>query len=139
MESDSPKIKALSRMVEDVSSELELTPLLTRLIGNACELIGADDGTIGLYDPERNVIRTEAVYHMPDRELGSEMGPGIGLAGRVLATRAPVIARYGDLARITLPELVDNQVVGMPVFWHDQLIGFFGVGAGRVTSSATNT
>lgn len=128
MDRDSHKLNALSRMVEDVSSELELAPLLTRLIENACELIGADDGTIGLYDADKDVIRTEAVYRMPERELGSEMGPGVGLAGRVLATREPVFARYGDLARITLPELIDNQVVGMPVFWQDRLIGFFGVG-----------
>lgn len=126
---DSFRLNALMRMVEDVSSELELTPLLTRLIENACELIGADDGTIGLFVPERNVIRTEAVYRMPARELGSEMGPNVGLAGRVLMTGQPVIARYGDLAAITLPELSENEVVGMPVKWHDRLIGFFGVGA----------
>lgn len=129
MDRDSQKLKALIQMVEDVSSELELKPLLTRLIQNACELIGADDGTVGLYDPVKNVIRTEAVYHMPARELGAEMGPGIGLAGKVLATREPVYARYGDLADIPLPELAENEVVGMPVFWREQLIGFFGVGA----------
>lgn len=129
MDRDTNKLKALSRIVEDVSSELELAPLLTRLIENACELIGADDGTVGLFDESKNVIRTEAVYRMPLRELGSEMGPGVGLAGRVLSIREPVISRYGDLARITLPELADNMVVGMPVFWHDHLIGFFGVGA----------
>lgn len=123
------RLDALRQMVEDVSSELELQPLLTRLIESACLLIGADDGTIGLLDRGRNVIRTEAAYHMPASELGAEMGPNIGLAGRVLASGEAVIARYGDIANITLPELAENRVVGLPIRWRGRLIGFFGIGA----------
>jgi signal transduction histidine kinase len=123
------RLDALRQMVEDVSSELELQPLLTRLIESACRLIGADDGTIGLYVPERNVIRTEAAYRMPGDEIGAEMGPNIGLAGRVLASGEAVIARYGDLANITLPTLAENRVVGLPIRWRGRLIGFFGIGA----------
>jgi signal transduction histidine kinase len=123
------RLDALRQMVEDVSSELELQPLLTRLIESACRLIGADDGTIGLYIPERHVIRTEAAYCMPEGEIGSEMAANIGLAGRVLATGEAVIARYGDLANITLPELAENRVVGLPIRWRGRLIGFFGIGA----------
>ncbi|MBP7623535.1 MAG: GAF domain-containing protein [Xanthomonadales bacterium] len=123
------RLDALRQMVEDVSSELELQPLLTRLIESACRLIGADDGTIGLYVPERNVIRTAAAYRMPAGEIGAEMGPNIGLAGRVLASGEAVIARYGDLANITLLELAENRVVGLPIRWRGRLIGFFGIGA----------
>lgn len=120
---------ALRQMVEDISSELELAPLLARIVQSACELIGADDGTIGLYDTARDVIRTEAVYHMPARELGAEMRRGEGLAGRVLQSGQPVMARYGDLTHINLSELADNRVIGLPIHWRGQLVGFFGVGA----------
>ncbi len=120
---------ALRQMVEDISSELELAPLLARIVQSACELIGADDGTIGLYDTARDVIRTEAVYHMPARELGAEMRRGEGLAGRVLQSGQPVMARYGDLTQINLSELADNRVIGLPIHWRGQLVGFFGVGA----------
>lgn len=120
---------ALRQMVEVISSELELTPLLARIVQSACELIGADDGSIGLYDAGRDVIRTEAVYRMPARELGAEMRRGCGLAGQVLETGLPVMARYGDLAEINLEELADNRVIGLPIIWRGRIVGFFGVGA----------
>ncbi len=125
----SARLALLQRMVEDISGELAIEPLLTRIVANACELIGADDGAIGLYDVERDVIRTAAVYLMPPRELGAEMARGVGLAGRVLETGKPLIARYGDIANVTLPELADNQVIGIPIRWQGGLIGFFGIGA----------
>jgi signal transduction histidine kinase len=122
--------EALRRMVEEISSELELRPLLTRIVTHACDLLGADDGSIGLFDPVRKVIRTEAVCRMPLRELGAETGPGIGLAGAVLSRGEPVVlARYDELPTITLPELAANSVIGMPIVSRGRLVGFFGIGA----------
>jgi len=122
--------ETLRRVVEEISSELELRPLLTRIVRHACELLDADDGTIGLYDPMKNLIRTEAIYRMPPRELGAEMAPGVGLAGAVLAEGKPVIAdQYGQIKGATLGELKDNAVIGVPVHGHGKLLGFFGIGA----------
>lgn len=123
------QLARLRRMVESISAELELQPLLTRIIEHACALIGADDGTIGLYEPEHDAIRTAAAWHMPERELGALMPRGVGLAGRVLATGRPVLVRYGDLDSATLPELADNHVIGLPIRAQGELIGFFGIGA----------
>jgi signal transduction histidine kinase len=124
---DDPR-ELLRHFVEEMSGELQLEPLLARIVEYACRLIGADDGTIGLHDERRGVIRTAAVYNMPERELGAEMGPGVGLAGRVLQTGEPIVVRYGDIAGITLPELADNQVIGVPIHWKGELTGFFGIG-----------
>src|SRR6185503_5202742 len=65
--------ETLCQVVEEISSEVELRPLLTRIVTHACELLGADDGAIGLFDPVRKVIRTEAIYRMPAREQGAEV------------------------------------------------------------------
>jgi signal transduction histidine kinase len=122
--------EALRHMVEEISSELELRPLLTRIVTHACDLLGADDGSIGLFDPVKKVIRTEAVCRMPSPELGAETGPGVGLAGAVLARgEAVVLERYDELPNITLPELAANSVIGMPIVSHGRLVGFFGIGA----------
>ena len=122
--------EALRQMVEEISSELELRPLLTRIVTHACDLLGADDGTIGLFDPLKKVIRTEAVCRMPLRELGAETGPGTGLAGAVLSSGEPlVLQRYDELPTITLPELAANSVIGMPIVSRGKLVGFFGIGA----------
>lgn len=122
--------ESLLAVIESISSELELRPLLTRIVCHACELLGADNGAIGLVDEERNVVRTEAVYHMPPDELEAEMPPGVGIAGHVLVTRQPLILnRYGDIARPTQLSLLENAVIGVPILWHGQMIGFFGIGS----------
>lgn len=122
--------ETLRAVIESISSELELRPLLTRIVRHACELIGADNGTIGLVDHERGVVRTEAAYQMPDDELGAEMPPGVGVAGHVLQTRQPLLLnRYGDIDSPTQRGLLENTVIGMPIFWRGEMIGFFGIGA----------
>jgi signal transduction histidine kinase len=120
----------LRQVIEEISSELELRPLLTSIVRHACELLDAWDGSIGLYDERREVFRTEAIYRMPLAELGREMRSGEGLAGLVLLRRAAVVLERYDQAPVPLlPELAANAVLGMPIFWRDRLIGFFGIGA----------
>ncbi len=120
----------LRQVVEEISSELELRPLLTSIVRHACELLDAWDGSIGLHDERLGVFRTEAIYRMPLAELGREMGPGVGLAGLVLERRAAVVLeRYDQAPLPLLPELAANAVIGMPILWRERLIGFFGIGA----------
>ncbi|HEV7714733.1 MAG TPA: GAF domain-containing protein [Steroidobacteraceae bacterium] len=122
--------EALCQVMEEINSELELRPLLTRVVTHACELLGADDGSIGLLDPVKQVVRTEAMYRMPMREAGTEVALNVGLSGLVIATGEPVILdRYGDLPNVPLPELSENAVIGVPIKSHGQLVGFFGIGA----------
>jgi GAF domain-containing protein len=94
-------------------------------------LIQATHGTIGLV-VQRNespVIRTVAIFKMPEDEMGAEMSPGVGLAGSVLREgRAIRLNRYGDLDQPTLPALADHSVIGVPIRWRDEMIGFFGIG-----------
>ncbi|HET9725456.1 MAG TPA: GAF domain-containing protein [Gemmatimonadales bacterium] len=118
-------------VVETFSGELELKPLLESILRNACELIGAEHGTIGLVDPERDLVRTAAGYRKPDGELGAEMPRGVGLAGVVLERGEPVVLdRYGILPKPTQPGFADHSVIGMPIEWSGRMIGFLGVGAG---------
>ena len=123
--------ESVRAVVESISGELELQPLLERILRHACELIGAEHGTIGLVDHERDLVRTAAGYHMPPGEIGAEMPRGVGLAGVVLERGTPVVlARYGDLPHPTQPSLGDHSVIGMPIEWDGRMIGFLGVGCG---------
>ena len=122
--------ESLRAIVESISSELELRPLLTRIVQHACELLDADRGTIGLIDAEQQRVRTEAIYKMPPNELGAEMPRGVGLAGKVLASQEPLILnQYNELDDPMHQELAQDTVIGLPIFWHDHMIGFFGIGA----------
>lgn len=122
--------KSLRLIIESISSELELRPLLTRIVKHACELLDADRGTIGLVDTERQLVRTEAVHRMPANELGAEVPYGVGLAGMVLQSQdALILNRYGELESPLQQDLIHDAVIGLPIFWHGRMIGFFGIGA----------
>jgi signal transduction histidine kinase len=125
-----PSEQAFSRILEEITGELQLRPLLTNIIRHVCGLLQADDGAIALYDRRRHILHVEATMQLPESELGAEYEPGEGLMGRVLETGQPVLAdRYGELPRISLPELSGNSVIGVPILARGGLIGVFGIGA----------
>ncbi len=129
---DAPAMsEPFNTILEEIASELELRPLLTSIITRACELLGADGGSIGLYVPRRHTVQVEAIHQLPLTELGMEFEPGEGLIGKVLATGRPVIVdRYGELQRISLPEMRDYTVIGVPIPGPGGgLLGVFGIGA----------
>lgn len=116
-------------IIESVSAELELAPLLSLILRHACELLGAENGAIGLYDEEQDVVEIAASHRLPTGDLGRRFPPGLGLAGHVLRVRQPVVfARYDQLPQPAWPELADHAVVAVPLVWRGRLIGFFGVG-----------
>jgi signal transduction histidine kinase len=134
--------ESVRAVVETISGELELQPLLESILRHACELIGAEHGTIGLVDPARDLIRTAATYRMPPGEDGAEIPRGVGLAGAVLERGGPVVLeRYGDLAHPTQPDFADHCVIGMPIEWGGRMIGFLGVGGpgGRLGAQEVET
>jgi len=91
-------------------------------------LIGAQDGAIGLYDPEIDCIRTAANDNIPEDQLTAVLPRGHGLLGRVLELDAPVHCRYGDLPHPTRTPAVDMDMIGMPIRIRGELIGVFGIG-----------
>ena len=121
----------LQRVMSSISSGLALEPLLSNILDSAVTLIEATHGTIGLV-LERNgepVVRTIAAHNMPDEELGAEMASGIGLAGSVLREgRTIKLDQYGDLEQPTLAEFIKHSVIGVPILWGEEMIGFFGIG-----------
>jgi two-component system, NarL family, sensor kinase len=124
-----PEIDLLTQMIEEISGELALQPLLERIVERACRLIGANDGLIGLYDPERDVVRVAVTYRIPPEQIriGSETARGEGLMGLVLERGAPVHCRYGDLPAPINPAAFANDVIGMPIRAEGRLIGVFSI------------
>lgn len=124
-----PQLELLSQMIEDVSGELALEPLLARLVERACRLIGADDGWIGVYVPERDSVRIAATYNIPAGEAQDEVRRGQGLSGYVLATNAPWRGYYRDVPVVLEPAGEGLYVIGMPIRARGGLVGIFGIGA----------
>jgi len=118
--------RSVHRIVESISSELALEPLLTSIIRHACELLEVPMGSIGLYEPGAQGIRITATHGMGRKRIGTLMGPGVGLAGRVLRTSEPAIA--DDYTRVpgAWPELWHHSAMAVPILRKRELIGFFG-------------
>ena len=121
--------------MEAVSGELELVPLLDRLLFHACDLIDADDGTIGLLDRESGGMRIASEYRMPEPELGRLYPPGVGLLGEILRTGKPVILERYDALPRPAPLAGANAVLGVPISWRGALVGCFGIGRRPETSA----
>ncbi len=129
MESQRNQLDLLSQMIEDISGELALDPLLARIVERACHLIGADNGAIGLYVPERDAIRTAASYNIPAAQLQTWLRRGHGLTGRVLELDAPVRCRYGELPHPSRGDAAAMHAIGMPIRNRGRLVGVFGIGS----------
>jgi signal transduction histidine kinase len=123
---------SLRAIVESISGELELRPLLTGVIEKACALIGAQGGVIGLYDEARNAMVVKAAFGLPESVLDAPpLPPGVGLGGQVLVTRKPVVLeRYADVpGAADWGSLNDYAAVGAPILSGARLLGYFTVSA----------
>jgi signal transduction histidine kinase len=122
--------ESLRAVIESISAELELAPLLGRILGHACALLGADHGAIGLAADDGQSMEIAAMQGLPAGELGRRYALGEGLAGHVLQVRQPVLFdRYDGLPRPGWAEVADHAVVAVPLSWHGRLLGFFGLGS----------
>ena len=122
--------ETLREVIESISSELELRPLLQSIVRHACELMDADDGSIGLFDEHTRIMEIAAAHGLPPGELGRRQGPHEGLAGLVMERRQPVVLdSYASVPNPVWPELGHHAVVAVPILWSDRLLGFFGIGA----------
>jgi len=123
-----PSFALLAQMIEDIAGELALEPLLDRLVERACHLIGADDGLIGLYDADADLIRTVSSHNIPARELATAVQRGYGLTGYVLQHGRAFRGYYATLPQVPRDAPPGMFVIGMPILARGAFVGVFGVG-----------
>ena len=115
------RAESLRQVIESISGELALAPLLDRILESAVELLAAQHGAIGLVieTSAGPAIRIAAIFNMPPQELGAEHPAGVGLAGHVLRDQRVIqIERYADLGAGSPPELAGHAMIGRsPTRW----------------------
>ncbi len=124
-----PSQDQLREFVESISSELQLQPLLARIVEFACRLANANAGVIELLDGHRGTGRS-------DPEGPAVGGPGDlsealseALTGRIPQPGAPQQVGYVDLVEGGRAELADLQLIGVSIPVKGEAIGYLGVGA----------
>lgn len=127
-EQDLRHLNSLRAVVESISSELDLSSLLDKVVVHAVELLGADGGTVSLLNAATGLARLKSVYGLGSELIDFELPAGTGLVGRVVEQRGPVVVdRYADLPQpMVHPSLTDLAAgVAVPIWRHEALIGVF--------------
>jgi hypothetical protein len=128
-----PGHRRLQALAEDLSEEVEVGPLLDRILTHSTRLLDGAAGSISLVDED-------AGYYRKAADLGVACSSGQvfpldeGVTGQVVAERRPVVLdRYAAVTGGHLPSgdpVAEGGVVAVPIWWRDA-IGADVVFAGR--------
>jgi DNA-binding CsgD family transcriptional regulator/nitrate/nitrite-specific signal transduction histidine kinase len=129
-----PGRRRLQALAEDLSEEVEVRPLLDRILTHSTRLLDGAAGSISLVDEN-------AGYYRKAADLGVACSSGQvfpldeGVTGQVVAERRPVVLdRYAAVTGGHLPSgdpVAEGGVVAVPIWWRDAIIGADVVFAGR--------
>src|SRR3954467_15809865 len=126
-------VENLRRVTEAALAHLELETLLRELLVRVDEILGADTAAILLLDAETNELAARAARGLEEEvERGFRVPVGKGFAGRVAATRAPVVIAElapGDAVNPLLYEKKIRSLLGVPLIVEGALIGVLHVGS----------
>jgi len=128
--SDNPSSSALAplgSLLAEIAQAPPLARLLELILDAACRGVHADTGVIGLYDATADVMRTLAAHQSVEAQMVKACARGEGVGGLILATGEPYVGRYGDLPKPIVAAMTEHHVVGLPLRWCDQLLGYLSI------------
>jgi len=117
---------ALHETSLDMISQLDMAELLEALLRRGVHLLGAQAGSLFLYDAARETIHNVANYNTWRDWRGVTLRPGEGVVGQVVLTGEPLIVNDYEnwVARAAAFAGTPHTVVmGAPLRWQDQIIG----------------
>jgi serine phosphatase RsbU (regulator of sigma subunit)/anti-sigma regulatory factor (Ser/Thr protein kinase) len=134
---DSPaeRLRRLEAVTEASLAHLKLEDLLDELLERTRELLDADTAAVLLLDPSgRELVATAAAGLEEEVRQGVRIPLGAGFAGRVAASRAPVMLDHVDESTVVnriLQEKGLQSLLGVPLIAQNQVLGVLHVGTTR--------
>jgi putative methionine-R-sulfoxide reductase with GAF domain len=126
------RLRRLEAITDATLSRLDASDLLDELLERVRDLIGADTAVILLLDPHsRQLVATAAKGLEEEVRQGVRIPVGQGFAGRVAATRRPVVladVSPGDVVNPILLEKGIRSLLGVPILAAGEVIGVLHVG-----------
>lgn len=83
--------RRLGEIAEEITSEIELDKVLSKVVQIAEKLVDADAGVIALLDEAKGVIRYPHIHNLPEELMQVTVPVGQGLAGQVIAGGSPMV------------------------------------------------
>ncbi len=132
---DDERLRRLEAVTDATLSRLDASDLLDELLDRVRDLLNTDTAAILLLDPHaRQLVATAAKGLEDEVRQGVRITVGQGFAGRVAATRQPVILDEVTPAHVVNPILVEmgiRSLLGVPIFAAGEVIGVLHVGTLR--------
>jgi serine phosphatase RsbU (regulator of sigma subunit)/anti-sigma regulatory factor (Ser/Thr protein kinase) len=125
----------VQRVTEAALSYLDLEDLLNELLSRVEEILDVDTAAILLVEDDGRTLAARAAKGLEEEvERGFRLPIGRGFAGRVAATRAPVLIPDLDNASVTVvnPLMREKRVrslLGVPLIVEGEVIGVLHVGS----------
>jgi len=133
MLSDADRLRRLQALTDAALSSLQLEELLGTLLERTRALLEVDTCAVLLLDEERNELVARAAVGLEEEvEQGVRIPVGLGFAGRVAASRRPVILDDVDHADVLNPILRQKGIkslLGVPMLAGSDVIGVLHVGS----------
>jgi len=121
------EISALSELVKSVNATLELDDVFRLILKSALELLGGNEGSIMIVDPESEELEVVSCQGPPIEPLiNGKTKLGEGIAGGVAQTREPRLIQDHDLPGLGLPHHPERGIYSsmcVPLIRHDDLLG----------------
>jgi signal transduction histidine kinase len=122
----------LSEVAEKITSELELSRILPKVLQIAEELIEADCGFIALFDPATKCLSYPYLHNLPQALTNVTVCKGEGVAGEAMAAFRPVaISDYQSYPN-AVPAFLEAglvSVVAVPIASGNRAFGTLAVGS----------
>ncbi len=121
------ELKTLYSISQEIASKLELKVILQKIMQSAIELLGAEGGTIALWDNRKQNYTLAIVHRLPESLVGKEISPPWdGVVGEVIAKKSPVLCKDYEHHPSRMKELDSyhfKEVLGVPLIVREMIIG----------------
>ena len=127
------ELKTLYSISQEIASKLELKVILQKIMQSAIELLGAEGGTIALWDNRKQNYTIAMVHRLPESLVGKEISPPWdGVVGEVIAKKSPVLCKNYEHHPNRMKELDSYhfiEVLGVPLIVREMIIGTMAIGS----------
>ncbi|SER11066.1 PP2C family protein-serine/threonine phosphatase [Actinokineospora terrae] len=127
------RVSVLEAITDVGLRQMELEESLRVLLARVRDAFGVDTATILLYDSAAERLRVHATAGLEEEVLhGVTVELGAGFAGRVAATRAPLVIDRVDATTVANPLLWRRglrALLGVPILAREDLVGVLHVGS----------
>ncbi|OJF09966.1 GAF domain-containing protein [Couchioplanes caeruleus] len=129
---DDERLRRVEAVTDATLSRLDASDMLDELLERVRDLLGTDTATILMLDPHaRQLVATAAKGLEDEVRYGVRIPVGGGFAGRVAATRQPVVLSDVTPDSVLNPILLEQGIrslLGVPIFAAGEVIGVLHVG-----------